>query len=99
MATNISVIIEQLPLYLQGQIPLYKETLRPNIYAAAGICLFLAYISVGLRLYGRRLQGQSLWWDDYMSIVALVSHPDSHDAPNTSEIDLTMQPVPSCSHR
>lgn len=80
MATDLSKIIAQLPPYLQEQVPHYEETLRPNIYAATGICLVLAYVSVGLRLYGRRLQGQALWWDDYMSIVALVSHFHRHGA-------------------
>lgn len=74
MATDLSMIIAQLPPYLQEQFPHYEETLRPNIYAATGICLVIAYVCVGLRLYGRRLQAQALWWDDYMSIVALVSH-------------------------
>lgn len=73
MATNISAIIAQLPLHLQQQIPHYHETMRPNMYAAIIISLLLVYISVGLRIYGRRLQGQNLWWDDYMSIAALVS--------------------------
>lgn len=99
MATNISAIVAQLPPYLQEQIPRYKETLRPNIYAATGISLLLAYVCVSLRLYGRRLQGQSLWWDDYMSIVALVSQFNSHDEPTIDEINLTMRLVPSCSHR
>lgn len=73
MATNTSEIIAQLPLHLQQQIPHYHETLRPNMYAAIWISLLLVYVSVGLRIYGRRLQGQDLWWDDYMSIAALVS--------------------------
>lgn len=90
MAANLSMIVAKLPPYLQEQVPHYEETLRPNIYAATGICLVLAYVSVGLRLYGRRLQGQALWWDDYMSIVALVSHFRPHDAPTTDEVDLTM---------
>lgn len=90
MATDLSMIVAQLPPYLREQIPHYEETLRPNIYAATGICLVLAYVSVGFRLYGRRLQGQALWWDDYMSVVALVSHFHSHDAPTTGEVDLTI---------
>lgn len=74
MAANMSEIIAQLPLPLQEQVPLYEETLRPNMYAGIGISLFLVYVCVGLRIYGRRLQGISLWWDDHMSIVAAVRH-------------------------
>lgn len=72
MAANMSEIIAQLPLPLQEQVPLYEETLRPNMYAGIGISLFLVYVCVGLRIYGRRLQGISLWWDDHMSIVAAI---------------------------
>lgn len=72
MTTNISEIVEQLPRYLQEQVPVYEETLRPNMYAGIAISVLLVYISVGLRLYGRRLQGMDLWWDDYTSILALV---------------------------
>lgn len=78
MTTNISAIIPLLPQALKEQVPHYEETLRPDLYAAVGISLPLAYICVGLRVYGRRLQGQNLWWDDYTSIIALVrmSHPE-----------------------
>lgn len=77
MATNISAIIELLPHYLQEQVPHYEETLQPNIYAAIIVCLVLVYVSVGLRIYGRHLQGLDLWWDDYTSIIALVKYPYS----------------------
>lgn len=73
MATNAADIIAQLPPHLQEQIPHYNETLRPNMYAATGISLLLVYVCVGLRIYARHLQGQNLWWDDYMSVAALVS--------------------------
>ncbi|KAG6368641.1 hypothetical protein INS49_002854 [Diaporthe citri] len=72
MATNISEVIAQLPLHLQEQFLRYEETLRPNMYAASGVSLLLVYVCVSLRIYGRRLQGQSLWWDDYMSVAALL---------------------------
>lgn len=77
MAANISAIIELLPLYLQEQVPYYEETLQPNIYAAIAVSLGLVYICVGLRIYGRHLQGLNLWWDDYTSIIALVRYPCS----------------------
>lgn len=99
MAADISAIIAQLPPNLQQQIPYYKETLRPNMYAATGISLFLVYVCVGLRLYGRRLQGQSLWWDDYMSISALVSQPNSHDTLIANEVGLTKSFFSRFSHR
>lgn len=77
MATNTSAIIELLPHYLREQVPYYEETLQPNIYAAIIVSLGLVYISVGLRIYGRHLQSLNLWWDDYTSIIALVSYPFS----------------------
>lgn len=77
MAANISAIIELLPVYLQEQAPYYEDTLQPNIYAAIIVSLVLGYICVGLRIYGRHLQGVNLWWDDYTSIIALVRYPYS----------------------
>jgi hypothetical protein len=90
MATNISAIIAQLPHYLQEQVPLYEETLQPNIYAAIGVCLLLAYVCVGLRIYGRHLQGLDLWWDDYTSIIALVRYLYSKHALTADLLDLTI---------
>lgn len=65
-------VVELLPPDLQAQIPLYDETLQPNLYASDAICLAAAFTAVILRLYARRLKGQRLGWDDYMIIVALV---------------------------
>lgn len=90
MATNISTIIAQLPQYLQQQVPRYDETLQPNIYAAVGVSLTLVYFSVGLRIYGRHLQGLNLWWDDYTSIIALVRYIYSKPSLTAGELDLTM---------
>lgn len=90
MATNISTIIAQLPQYLQEQVPHYDETLQPNIYAAVGVSLALVYLSVGLRIYGRHLQGLNLWWDDYTSIIALVRNISSKSALTAGELDLTL---------
>lgn len=61
-----------LPPYLQAQIPFYDETTQPNLYAAMIICLFLAYLAVGLRFYAWRLKGQRLRWDDYMISLSLI---------------------------
>lgn len=74
MATNpdLVAILPLLPESLQEQLPLYDETYQPDMYAAIGVSAFLACVCVALRIYGRRLQGQKLWWDDYTSIVALV---------------------------
>ncbi|KAK8018791.1 hypothetical protein PG991_007981 [Apiospora marii] len=64
-------VVELLPPDLQAQIPLYDETLQPNLYASDAICLAAAFTAVLLRLYARRLKGQRLGWDDYMIIIAL----------------------------
>lgn len=90
MATNISTIIAQLPQYLQEQVPRYDETLQPNIYAAIGVSLALVYLSVGLRIYGRHLQGLNLWWDDYTSIIALVRYLHPKSALTAGDLDLKM---------
>ncbi|RWA06756.1 hypothetical protein EKO27_g8352 [Xylaria grammica] len=64
-------IIAGLPPNLQAQVPHYDETMQPNIYAACIISIVAAYIAVSLRLWGRRLRSQNLWWDDYLCLVAL----------------------------
>jgi len=76
-STNIPPeVIASLPESLREQIPLYDETLQPNLYASAVICIILAFVAVFLRLYARRLKRQALGWDDYMIIVALVCQTD-----------------------
>lgn len=68
-------VIASLAPSLQSQIPLLNEDLQPNVYAALGICHTLACVAVALRLYARRLKAQSLWWDDWLIVVALVRQP------------------------
>lgn len=71
--TNIPPeIVASLPTYYQAQIPLWNETRQSNLYASIGICVVLAIVSVWLRLYSRRLKGQSLLVDDYVVVFALV---------------------------
>lgn len=60
---------------LAAQLPLYDETLQPNLYASAIICIIASYVAVALRLFARRLKAQALGWDDYMIILALVRIP------------------------
>lgn len=65
-------VVAQLPPDLQEQVPLYDETLQPNLYISDAICLFVAIMAVILRIYARRLKQQILGWDDYLIIIALV---------------------------
>lgn len=72
MAANIPPeLIASLPPPLQAQIPLYNETLQPNLYAASTILFVAVWVAVGLRLYARRLKRQKLGWDDYLILIAL----------------------------
>lgn len=77
MATNpeIAAILPLLPPTLQEQLPFYDETFQPDMYAAIAVSAFLACVCVALRIYGRHVQGQKLWWDDYTSIIGLVRRP------------------------
>lgn len=71
--SNIPSEIEaSLPSLLQAQIPLWNETLQPDIYAALAVCHTLACVAVALRIYSRRLKAQPLWWDDWLVVIALV---------------------------
>ena len=54
--------------FLQYQMSVQHETLQPNFYATIGVCIVLAYISVGLRLWVRRLKSQKLMADDWWII-------------------------------
>ena len=44
----------------------------PNVIVTIAICLSIAYIAVGLRLYARHITGVRLGGDDYWIIAALV---------------------------
>lgn len=77
-STNIPAeIIAALPASLRDQVPLYDETLQPNLYSSAGICMGAACLAVVLRLYARFLKQQPLGWDDYIILVGLVSRTSS----------------------
>lgn len=65
-------IAASLQSFLQAQIPLWNETLQPDIYAALSVCHTLACFAVALRIYARRLKAQPLRWDDWLVVIALV---------------------------
>lgn len=54
----------------------------PNVIATIAICLSIAYIAVGLRLYARHITGVRLGGDDYWIIAALVRLEHSESAHN-----------------
>ncbi|KAI1394477.1 uncharacterized protein F4822DRAFT_388309 [Hypoxylon trugodes] len=73
-STSVNIPAEAvaaLPPDLQAQIPLYYESLQPNLYASAIICIVIAYVAVILRIYARRLKAQALGMDDFMIIAGL----------------------------
>ena len=53
-----------------------SETYQPSIYAAAIITYIVAATAVGLRFIARRLTHAKLWYDDWLVVVALVTHLD-----------------------
>lgn len=58
--------------FLQYQMSVKDETRQPAFYATVGVCMFLGYASIGLRLLARRRKGQKLMADDWWIIGALV---------------------------
>ena len=61
-----------LPDELQGQALVYHETKQPRIRAILGVCLTIAYIALGLRLYARRFKKQPFGLDDLFTGLAVV---------------------------
>lgn len=45
---------------------------QPALYAVVAVTLTLAAIAVALRFLARRLNGVSLWLDDWLALSALV---------------------------
>ncbi|KAK7996830.1 hypothetical protein PG989_004870 [Apiospora arundinis] len=60
-----------LPAELQEQVPVYHETQQPKIRATMGVCLFISYIALGLRLYARRFTKQPFGLDDLFTGLAV----------------------------
>lgn len=72
-STNVpEEIVASLPPELQAQVPLYDETLQPKIRGTLAACTVIAYVSLGLRLYARRLAKQPLGLDDLFVGLAVV---------------------------
>ena len=47
----------------------------PSLLAASYSLIFLSAIAVTLRFYGRYVERKvGFWWDDWLSLVALVRH-------------------------
>lgn len=44
-----------------------------EMYALAAVLTVLASVAVVLRCYARKIKKQTLSWDDYVIVVALVS--------------------------
>ncbi|PVI03631.1 hypothetical protein DM02DRAFT_240744 [Periconia macrospinosa] len=59
------------PAFLAHQLSVQHQTRQPNLYAAVSVSLFIAYVSVVLRLIARYRMGQKLLADDYWIIGAL----------------------------
>ncbi|MCJ1457821.1 hypothetical protein MMC28_008190 [Mycoblastus sanguinarius] len=59
------------PSEMQYQLSHASEDRSGNVIAAVVACLCLAFIAVGMRLFGRRMTKTSLGADDWMILVAL----------------------------
>lgn len=49
---------------------------QSSLVVVAIVSIIAPTVAVGLRLLSRRLVRASLWWDDYLAILALVSGLD-----------------------
>lgn len=58
--------------YMKAHI---ADNKQPNLIAAFTVSISLAYIAVVLRFIARRRRGVELLADDWLMLVALVSHP------------------------
>lgn len=50
-----------------------------QIIGVCSFCLVISTAAVALRLTARRQFGIKLWWDDYITVVALVDQCLSND--------------------
>lgn len=48
------------------------ESQQPSVYTSILITLVPALLVVALRFYPARLRKVTLWWDDYLAVIALV---------------------------
>ncbi len=52
----------------------------PNVLAVAAVMISLSTIAVGLRVWSRFVGNKAgLWWDDWLSLAALVRKAQSRD--------------------
>ena len=49
-----------------------QETLQPAMIAGCAVIMSLSAIAVALRIISRRASKTSLWYDDYLIILALL---------------------------
>ncbi|KAI6319271.1 hypothetical protein MCOR14_001479 [Pyricularia oryzae] len=50
------------------------ESRQGEIYATGLACLIIPFVFIALRYYARFLIAKGLWWDDWMMMIAMVSH-------------------------
>lgn len=65
-------VVAALPPWLQAQVPLYDKSKKPLIIATLSVCMVVAYISMALRLYARRIARQAFGLDDLFAGLAVV---------------------------
>lgn len=56
----------------QAQTRFYEENLLISTWTSSTICFVAACIAVSLRLYSRKLKGQTLAWDDYIILISMM---------------------------
>lgn len=56
----------------QAQTRFYEENLLISTWTSSTICFVAACVAASLRLYSRKLKGQTLAWDDYMILISMM---------------------------
>jgi hypothetical protein len=65
-------VVAGLPPWLQAQVPQYDKTKVPLIIATLTVCMTIACLAMGLRLYSRYIARQAYGLDDLFAGLALV---------------------------
>lgn len=75
-------VVAGLPPWLQAQVPQYDKTKVPLIIATLTVCMTIACLAMGLRLYSRYIARQAYGLDDLFAGLALVRDlPRIYDSP------------------
>lgn len=77
-----------------GSDPHDQGSLRPWLTRVLVSMTLLAMLATGLRIWSRRLNQQSLWWDDWLAIFNMVRNlVNPVSAPVTASNHLVADPT------